>query len=227
MNSQPPTADLLPLATEAIDQTALEPHIVLPRATKMGVEVFHLDRPERQVAGDLEVRAAAKRHREGVGRGRGETGCAGRQPFPTEQHLRIRRQAPAVVVGEPGPEEVVDFMGRRSRGQAGDFAAADIRDHAEPAINVNAERAARALATRAGSALAWIDSDVHVLAGNLHAPSFLGLRVAGREQNEAEQNKQFTHHSLQARLSPIGWYYYYDRGRSPASQENYSVGLRE
>src|SRR5260370_29750743 len=100
---------------------------------------------------------------------RGETGCDARQPFPTEQPLRIRSQAPAVVVGEPGPEEGVDFMGRRSRGQAGDFAAADIRDHAEPAIDINAERAARALAARAGSALAWINSDASKLAGNFHA----------------------------------------------------------
>src|SRR5260370_36183826 len=108
----------------------------------MGVEVVHLDWPERQMARNLKVRAAAKRQCKGVGRRRGETGYAGRQPFSTEQHLRIRSQAPAVVVGEPRSEEVVEFMGRRSRGQAGDFAAADIRDNPEPPINDSAERAA-------------------------------------------------------------------------------------
>src|ERR1700687_3159958 len=95
-------------------------------------------------------------------------------------------------------------MGRRSRGCAGDFAAVEVPDHAEPAIDIDAKRSARTLAVHTRSALAWIGPDEIPLTGNLHATSLLSLRVGRREQNEAEHNNQFTHHSLQSRLPHRG-----------------------
>jgi hypothetical protein len=109
-------------------------------------------------------------------------------------------------------------MRRSARRHAGDFAAAEISDKAEPAIHVGRERATDALAVGGWSTLAWIDSDVLIVSGNLHAPGFLGLRDVGREQSEPKQNEQFTHHFLHKGHPTQGWYYYYDPG-PPAGRQ--------
>jgi hypothetical protein len=184
------------LLAEAVDQPALYTQVVLFCAAEVRVQIFKLDRTERQVASQLEIGSAAERHRKRIDRRRRETRRAGRQPFAAEQHLRVRGHAAVVVIRHARPEQVVDFMRRGARRQAGDFAAVDIADYRDPLIQVGRERAARTLTAGTRSTLARIDSDVLILSGNLHVPGFLGLCDAGREQSEPEQNEQFTHSFL-------------------------------
>ena len=184
------------LLTEVVDQATLDAQVVLLCAAKVGVQIFKLDRTERQVARQLHVRAAAERHGERVRRRRRETSDAGRRPFAAEQHLRVRGQAAVRAIRQPRPEQVVDFMRRGARRQAGDSAAPDVADKSEPVIHSDCERAPGTLAAGAWRTLARIDSDVLILSGNFHAPGFLGLSDTAREQSEPKQNEQFTHSSL-------------------------------
>src|SRR5258706_15586715 len=87
-------------------------------------------------------------------------------------------------------------MGSGACWRAGDLAAAHIPDNTDPPIHVHRKCASRTLAVGAWCTLARADPDILILSGNLHAPGFLGLRDAGREQSKAEQNEQFTHSSL-------------------------------
>src|SRR5713101_8073835 len=184
------------LLTEVVDQATLDAQVVLLCAAKVGVQIFKLDRTERQVARQLHVRAAAERHGKRVRRHRRDTCCAGRRSFPAEQHLPVRGQAAVRAIRQPRPEQIVDFMSRASRRQAGNSAAADVADKSEPAIHIDRKRAPGTLATGAWRTRTRIDSDVLILSGNFHAPGFLGLSDTAREQSEPKQNEQFTHSSL-------------------------------
>src|SRR4029077_16267137 len=103
--------------------------------------------------------------------------------------LHVRGHAAVVAKRHAGPEQEVELMGRSAGRQAGDFAAADIANHADPLGNINRERAARTLAAGARSSLARVDSDILILSRNFHATALLGLSNAGREQCEPEQNE--------------------------------------
>ena len=177
------------LLTEAVHQATLQPQVVLLCAAKVRVQILDLDRAERQVAGQLQIGAAAKRHRERIHRARRKARHARRQSFSTEQHLRVGSKPAGIVIREARTEQVVDFMRSGPRRQPRDLAATDVANNSEKPIHIDRERAARTLTARAGITLAWIDSDILILSRNLHAPGFLGLRNAGRQKSEPEQNE--------------------------------------
>ena len=54
------------LLAEAVHQAALDAQVILLCAAKVGVQILELDRPERQVGRQGEVRAAAERHRKRI-----------------------------------------------------------------------------------------------------------------------------------------------------------------
>src|ERR1700730_1701083 len=154
------------LLAEAVDQAALEAQVILLCAVKVRVQILELDRTKRHVAGQLEIGAAAERHRKRVHGRRREAGQAGRRSCAAEQHLGIRREAAGIVIRQARSKQVVDFMGRAARRQAGDFAETEVADDPDPRIHVGCERATCTLAAGARSTLARIDSDILILYGN-------------------------------------------------------------
>src|SRR5258708_17545648 len=129
------------LLAEAVDQPALYTQVVLFCPAEVRVQIFKLDRTERQVASQLEIGSAAERHRKRIQRLRRDTRLASRQPFAAEQHLRVRSHAAVVVIRHARPEQVVDFMRRDARRQTGDFAAVEIADYRDPLIQIGRQRA--------------------------------------------------------------------------------------
>src|ERR1700730_8339725 len=96
------------LPAEAVHQPTLQPQIILLCAAKVRVQILRLDRAERQVAGQLEIGAAAKRHREGIHRARRKARRARRRGFSAQQHLHVGSKPAGVVIGQPRTEQVVD-----------------------------------------------------------------------------------------------------------------------
>src|SRR5579859_1143854 len=75
------------LPAEAVDDTGLNPEIVLPGAVEVGVKIVDLDGSQRDVLGQGNVGAAAGRCCKRVARSRASTRYAGRELLTTGQHL--------------------------------------------------------------------------------------------------------------------------------------------
>src|SRR6267378_8375219 len=72
------------LAAEAVDQTTLQPEVVLRSAVKVSVKVVDLDGTQRNVARQGDIGTAADGRRESVARARAETGKASGEAFSTD-----------------------------------------------------------------------------------------------------------------------------------------------
>src|SRR5438477_4744094 len=173
------------LAPETPHQAALDAQVVLVGSAKVGVQIFHLDRPERDMLRQGDIGSAAGRHRKRVARSRTETRRSSRELLSAEQRLHVRKH-PSAASREvhPGTEQVIDLVRRRARRQAGNLAAAYITDNADTLGQIGAEGTRTALAVDARSAAAWVNPDELIVAGNLKPSALLG--VSGRCRNRQQ-----------------------------------------
>src|ERR1700737_325797 len=191
----------LPLAgTPAIHESALNAEVILSRAAEVRIEVIELDRTQRDMLRQSEVRAAADRPTERVGRCR-QTRCSGRVMNAAEQRLNERAEASIAASSDAGPKQIVDLASGASRRHSGDLAATEIADDARPIVQADGSRARSSLAVGAGGATAGIDANELIVAANFE---ILGLGRSRDHQHKAEQNTQLTHSSLHLEFPHMG-----------------------
>src|SRR5262249_25832535 len=136
-------------------------------------------------------------HCKRIRRSRTHARYACRELLTSEQALHEREHsAIARRKIEARTEEEVQFVSTRARRQPGDFASAELTDHAQAWGKVRSERTGTTLAVDAAGSPSRIDSDILIIAGNLETLALLGVGSRGRGKQQTTCNQQLTHSSL-------------------------------
>lgn len=147
----------------------------------MRVKVVELQGTQGDVACQGYVCSAAQSHGKGIGRPRADTGETGREAVAAEEPLDERIDTSMSMEVHPGTEKEAHRVSVRAGRQAGELTRAELANDTKRGLEIRRTRAGAALAVYAGSAIAWVEANILIIASNLESSVFLGLGGSRRQ----------------------------------------------
>src|SRR5579863_4948736 len=162
------------LPAEAVDDTGLNPEIVLPGAVEVGVKIVDLDGSQRDVPAQSNIGAAPCCRCKGVARSRASTRYASRELLAAGQNLdKGKHPAAGHRKIDARTKQVAELMSGDTGRQPGDFAAAELADDPDASRKIGSHGTGTALAIFAAGPVSRIKANELVCARNVKSTVFL------------------------------------------------------